>query len=581
MKVVSYYTKSYKPYADALSESLKRLGIRYEIDLIREQGSWKANTSMKPLFLRRKLEELKLEPAIVWIDVDAVVHQNPVLFTDLLKKGVEVAVFRYVEGTSYHAADWHNFGQVWNGTIYLRVSPFTRKFVDEWILEQERHSERLEQKNMASVLARVDPSQLYCLPPEYCWIEKYARPLAQNARPVIEHFMAHQKKRKEAAPRVEKYKGPEVLWCGHLYDHSGYAKANREVMLRVAHSIRVGVTQQGISQEPLCVDDCTRRRLDVHAATVVGEKAPLVRFYTPMEEDAFSDRYRICWTMMETHPRVHRDFVRVLNENYHEVWTPTQWGLDVLKGSGLRIPGCVMALGIDPAVYRAGVPQSRPRARLLTTRRAGAMEVPKGAGYITVCQPTFRKGIDVLIKAWEEAGRTDASLVIYTGIHDKLDSWGASPWRYVDPRKARTRVYQLTGRRTEIEMAQLYKSMDCYVTMTRGEGFNLPLCEAAACGLPVIAPYHTSHLGILTGSDYIIKPDAFRPIPYSVKVSSWYEGQSFAYYGKKSIGQFVEAFRAPLRDPSPLQGVIQEIYTWDNVAVRAARKLINISEEVK
>lgn len=578
MKIVSYYTKEYKPHAETLGESLRKLGLRHEIDLVREQGSWRANTSLKPSFLRRKLDELKFEPAIAWIDADAVAHQNPSLFADLLKDEVEIAVFRYVSTTSYHSSDWHNFGQVWNGTIYLRVSPFVRQFVDEWILEQEKHPERLEQKNMASVLARVDPSKLYCLPPEYCWIEKYARPMAQNARPVIEHFMAHQKKRKEPV-HVEKHSGPEALWCGHFYDHSGYAKANREVLLRVANSIRVGVAQRGISQESLCVDDYTRRRLDVHAATVVGDRAPLVRFYTPQDEDTFSDRYRICWTMLETHPKVHPDFIRLLNENYHEVWTPTRWNLEVFKNSGLKIPGHVTPLGVDPGVYRVGVVRPRPRARLLTTRRAGAIEPPKGLGYLTVCQPTFRKGLDVLIRAWEDAGRQDASLVIYTGNHEKLDAWGAAPWRWVDPEKAKTRIYHMTGRRTEIEMAQLYRSMDCYITATRGEGFNLPLIEAAACGLPVIVPYHTSHMEILTKQDRVIKPDDFRPIPYSKKVSAWYEGQSFAYYGKKAIRQFAEVIAGEFC--SPLQGVVEGQYTWDRVAMTVARRLILIAKEVK
>jgi glycosyltransferase involved in cell wall biosynthesis len=35
-------------------------------------------------------------------------------------------------------------------------------------------------------------------------------------------------------------------------------------------------------------------------------------------------------------------------------------------------------------------------------------------------------------------------------------------------------------------MARLYHAADCYVSSYLAEGFNLPVLEAAACGLPVI-----------------------------------------------------------------------------------------------
>jgi glycosyltransferase involved in cell wall biosynthesis len=37
-------------------------------------------------------------------------------------------------------------------------------------------------------------------------------------------------------------------------------------------------------------------------------------------------------------------------------------------------------------------------------------------------------------------------------------------------------------------MANFYKSMDCFVLPTRGEGFGLPLLEAMACGVPTVGP---------------------------------------------------------------------------------------------
>ena len=47
-------------------------------------------------------------------------------------------------------------------------------------------------------------------------------------------------------------------------------------------------------------------------------------------------------------------------------------------------------------------------------------------------------------------------------------------------------VLYLTDDLSEQEMARLYRSCHCLVHPYRGEGFGLPVAEAAACGLPVI-----------------------------------------------------------------------------------------------
>ena len=54
----------------------------------------------------------------------------------------------------------------------------------------------------------------------------------------------------------------------------------------------------------------------------------------------------------------------------------------------------------------------------------------------------------------------------------------------------------------EAFMAKVYNSMDWFATMSSGEGFNLPLLEAMACGVPVIAGDHTAHHELAFDGDY-------------------------------------------------------------------------------
>ena len=69
------------------------------------------------------------------------------------------------------------------------------------------------------------------------------------------------------------------------------------------------------------------------------------------------------------------------------------------------------------------------------------------------------------------------------------------------------RVYLLHGDLSPDELKQLYthEKVNCYISLTRGEGYGLPLLEAARCNLPVIATNWSGHLDFL--KDNFIKID--------------------------------------------------------------------------
>lgn len=67
------------------------------------------------------------------------------------------------------------------------------------------------------------------------------------------------------------------------------------------------------------------------------------------------------------------------------------------------------------------------------------------------------------------------------------------------------RVHLLHGCMSDDEMASLYKhdSVKAFVTFSRGEGFGLPMLEAAASGLPIIAPNWSGYLDFLSLGKFI------------------------------------------------------------------------------
>jgi hypothetical protein len=101
-----------------------------------------------------------------------------------------------------------------------------------------------------------------------------------------------------------------------------------------------------------------------------------------------------------------------------------------------------------------------------------------------------RKGSDLLLTAWLEAfaGRDDVTLVVKDFGADGLyrDGDRAAIRAHVDS-GALPRIELIGDALETAEIAVLYRSCDVLVHPYRGEGFAMPVLEAMACGLPVIA----------------------------------------------------------------------------------------------
>ena len=74
------------------------------------------------------------------------------------------------------------------------------------------------------------------------------------------------------------------------------------------------------------------------------------------------------------------------------------------------------------------------------------------------------------------------------------------------------KIHMIHGMMKQSEMANLYKhpSVKCFISLTRGEGYGLPIIESAASGIPIIATNWSGHLDFLNEGKFI-------PIDYTMK----------------------------------------------------------------
>lgn len=373
--------------------------------------------------------------------------------------------------------------------------------------------------------------------------------------------------------------GLEVCWHGVFYGFSGYAKANREIMLRVANSFRVSVTHAIDLPPP---DDYSKGRVDFHMRVPVSERAPLLRFFGPWaERGRHKDRsHRVLFTMMETEC-VHPTMVGIANDNYDEMWVPTAWNRRTFEKSGCRLPIRVMPLGVDPYVFRPSGPRWLPECYLLTTDRAGAKEVPKADFlFIYVFLPSFRKAGDFLLDAFRDAFADDPNTglilaMTHTHAHDKrLEKLR---------RDMKSPVWALFGEYTEHDLSAFYRACDAYVCTSKGEGWNLPMCEAAACGLPLIVPRSSCHPDVVGDDALLFDHEGWESVEEANRISPWYENMAWPIFGKVTHDQLVAHLRAARRRESHVLAKaarfthrVRTEWTWDNAARCVADRLVEV-----
>ena len=128
--------------------------------------------------------------------------------------------------------------------------------------------------------------------------------------------------------------------------------------------------------------------------------------------------------------------------------------------------------------------------------------------FLSVVQAAPRKDYLTLIKTFvEEFKDTDVGLLLKMNmVKDSItDRYNLTRHlkgllNQMDPNnKRKCRIILLHGRLSETDLHSLYldERIKAYITTTHGEGYGLPIFEAAYSGLPVVAPNWSGHLDFL------------------------------------------------------------------------------------
>lgn len=219
--VVSYYTKGtgYEEQVKYLKTTLRRFNLENDVVGIQDRGSWHKNTYYKSQFILRMMNKHRGR-SIVYVDADAKIRMNPVLFND----------FDCDFACHFH----HPRKELLSGTLYFGNTKGARYLVSKWIEEDKLYPKtHMPQKNLRTVFDKYkNKIKWKALPVEYCMIFDTA--LRYQVSPVIEHFQLSRKY------KGSKSRAPTYLVNKLLTKIQKFCKGKRICILGNANSVLNG-----------------------------------------------------------------------------------------------------------------------------------------------------------------------------------------------------------------------------------------------------------------------------------------------------------------------------------------------------
>ena len=174
--MAAFYTKNtpYEREARKLKKTCAKFDIPYDIVGIEAKSSWEENCSQKPRIIREAMDRHP-DLNIVYLDSDARIMQDPVLFDDF---PADLGV-HYLNGQ-----------ELLSGTIYLGNNRRTYNLVCLWDEIQKQAGGTWDQVVLQDTIRVFGASfgiKLRTLPGTYCQIHDI---MAHAGKPVIKHTQA-------------------------------------------------------------------------------------------------------------------------------------------------------------------------------------------------------------------------------------------------------------------------------------------------------------------------------------------------------------------------------------------------------
>lgn len=271
-------------------------------------------------------------------------------------------------------------------------------------------------------------------------------------------------------------------------------------------------------------------------------------------------KYKIGFTMLET-TGIPKEWVRQCNM-MDEVWVPSHFNIKTFRDSGVTVPMHVIPLGIDPDYYSPKIKSYKQHDKYT---------------FLSVFEWGERKAPEILLKAYAKAFKKSDDVILICKVinNDGSIDIDEEIRKLNLPEDGPEIIFLYNTKFADYDMATLYRSADCFVISTRGEGWGMPILEAMACGLPAIATNWSSQVDFFNETngypvDVASLIDAKAKCPY-------YEGFQWANPSEEHL-IYQMRYVYEHQDEAKLKGMaasqeVRSSWTWDSAAKKILQRL--------
>lgn len=323
---------------------------------------------------------------------------------------------------------------------------------------------------------------------------------------------------------------PYLTLCGFVLMADGWGKIAVSILKAMENQFPIGFistrSQNDFSDVPVSFQNTLKRKSAPGKVILFTDSAwgslkqPLLEKLIAEKHSA--DKIRIAYSMFES-TKIPSFWTEIFHRYFDAIVVPDPYFIEVYKNSGVKIPIFSLPICVDydpflnkplktnknsPMVF-ADFSVFASRKNHLTLIHAFAKAFGNNPDVLLRLNGRYGQG-DCRQKVLEEAARLKLNNLIVTERSLSFDDY-----------------------------LKLFQTVDCYVNLSKGEGFSIPPREAMAQGIPVICADHTA-------LSTICKTGWVRSVPAPEIEPAYYHWPGKTYFGNQfncSIDEAAKALR--------------------------------------
>ncbi len=218
------------------------------------------------------------------------------------------------------------------------------------------------------------------------------------------------------------------------------------------------------------------------------------------------ENIRIAYSMFES-SLIPPEWVVALNHYFDVVAVPDQFLVDSYKNSGVTIPIFVLPLGLNLEQWLNAPLKKEKKSPMIFANLSAALPRKNQLKLIEAFYQAFGNSQDVRLQLNSRSGEEQT----IEDIKNKIRHLGTTNITFTEMRMDKDLYFKI------------FQNVDCYVSLSSGEGFSIQPREAMALGIPVVITDNT-------GQSTICRSTLGRTVPSRNLIPAFYPGLK-NYYG--------------------------------------------------